>query len=292
MLGKCPLGLAPQLRQSLRKLAEQAARAGGAVARQSFGSRHQTRRKSDGSEVTEADRAAQEAIVACLRAARPDDDLIAEEGPSGIRPRRRTTPRSRPRTDATGPALCWVVDPLDGTRNFIAGIPLYAVSVAALCDGVPVAGAVYLPEREEMFSSAGDQVLCNGRPLFPRRRRPGSRCLVGIPSSLDRQALTVMRGWPAGLVLRNLGVTSLHLAMVAARQIEAALISDSRLWDIAAGWLLVRAAGGVMTRLDGRDIFPIDVTRYRAEPIPSLASSGKRIHRMLLASRGPQAAGA
>jgi len=276
-----PLG--PQLRQKLRKLAERAACAGGAVARRSFGNRHRTRRKSDGSEVTEADRAAQEAIVACLRAARPDDDVIAEEGLSWIRPRRRTL-RSRLRADAQDPAICWVVDPLDGTRNFIAGIPLYAVSVAALCGGIPVAGAVYLPEREEMYSSAGDKVLRNGRPLPLRRRRPSERYLVGIPSALDRQALAVVRSWPRRVVLRNLGVTSLHLAMVAARQLEAALISDSRLWDIAAGWLLVRAAGGVMTRLDGRSIFPVNLARYAGEPIPSLACCTVVKHRALLSS--------
>lgn len=272
--------LSGQLLRELRKLAEQAARTGGAVARRAFGATLRTRRKPDGSEVTNADEAAQQAIVRCLHAARPGDDLIAEEG---LRHMQRL--RKRHAAGADSP-ICWVVDPLDGTRNFIAGIPLYAVSVAALCAGVPVAGAVYLPERDQMYSSAGDGIYRNGRRFTPRSRRALRRWLVGIPSFLNERELALVRSWPRRVVLRNLGVTSLHLAMVAAGQLEATLITDSRLWDIAAGWLLVCQAGGVMTRLDGRGIFPADLERYAGEPIPSLASRSVATHQKLLGAYG------
>jgi len=70
--------------------------------------------------------------------------------------------------------------------------------------------------------------------------------------------------------------------MVAAGQLQAALISDSRLWDIAAGWLLVTSTGGVMTALDGRDLFPLDVSRYAGEALPSLAAASPTLHADLL----------
>jgi myo-inositol-1(or 4)-monophosphatase len=273
----------PELLRSVRELAERAARAGGRVARESFQGSHTVRRKSDGSEVTDADEAAQAAVIATIQASRCDDPIIAEETPAAGR--RAGGALSRP---VSHDELCWVVDPIDGTRNYIRSVPYYSVSVAAMFAGFPVAGAIYVPETDEVYSVGGpDGPTYNGRRLSPTAatteqvgRSP--KPLVGIPSSLHGAAYAVMQDWFSRVVIRSLGSTAMHLALVATGQFRAALISDGRLWDIAAGWLLIKSTGGVMTTLEGEPIFPLDVARYAGEPIPSLASCDPETHGRLL----------
>jgi len=269
------------LLRQVRALAEEAAQIGGEIARAAFSGNYTVRRKADGTEVTSADDEAQAAIVGFLRGRRADDAFITEEDATPAGP---GTP-----TPVTNDTLCWVIDPLDGTRNFVHGVPLYAVSVAAMFAGFPVVGAVYLPERKELFSSGGpDGFLIDRRPppphppLPPRSGGRPPKPLVGIPSSLQGGTNAVIQSWTGRVVIRNTGATAMHLAMVAAGQLQAALISDSRLWDIAAGWLLVTSTGGVMTALDGRDLFPLDVSRYAGEALPSLAAASPTLHADLL----------
>lgn len=265
-----------------RELAERAARAGGAVARAAFGRAHQIRRKADGSEVSEADEAAQAAAIACLRGERPDDPIIAEEtlAAAGGGPRLP----ARPRPDR----VCWIIDPIDGTRNYIRGVPLYSVSVAAMLGGYPIVGVVYAPERDECYSAdAAGPLRINGQPApADALPAPGGKPLVGIPSSLQRAAYDVLQQWYGRVVVRNLGSTALHLALVAAGRFQAALLSDSKLWDLAAGWLLIRRTDGVMTTLAGHDVFPLDVGTYAGESIPSLAAATPRLHAELLPGGG------
>ena len=296
-----PLNFAPddpdQL-STIRDLAEQAARAGGKVARAAFHSELSVRRKSDGSEVSDADESAQTEIIACIHAQRPADAFIAEESNEEPRASARAAARS-PETPPALPApsnghLCWIIDPIDGTRNYIRGVPLYSVSVGVMLGGFPIAGAIYMPETDEMYSVGGpDGASCNDRLLTPtdateaQNRGRSPKPLVGIPSSLQGLAYGVFHNWIARVVTRNLGSTAMHLALVAAGRFQATLISDSRLWDIAAGWLLVKAAGGLMTTLDGEPIFPLDVAQYTDEPIPSLAACDRQTHAQLLPSDYP-----
>ncbi|MGD8453182.1 MAG: inositol monophosphatase family protein [Phycisphaerae bacterium] len=265
--------------QALRELAESAARAGGQVARDYFRRQFTVRRKPDGSDVTDADESAQAAVLDVLRRQRPDDAVIAEEDLPA---------------DAPAPAndtLCWIIDPLDGTRNFVCGVPIYACAIAAMIGGVPVVGAVYDPEHDEMCSTArGAGLFVDGQP-FTRTPTPSSggatrRPLVGIPSSLSGPAATLVRSWASTVVVRNLGATALHLAMVATGRLQAALVSDSKLWDIAGGWLMVMNAGGVMTTVEDRDVFPRDIADYRGESIPALAAADQATHARLLSRRG------
>ena len=269
--------------RSLRELAEHAARAGGDVARQCFHAAYAIRHKADGSEVTEADEAAQAAVIAALRARRPHDALIAEESLEDV-------------PGAAAPAddvLCWIIDPIDGTRNYVRGIPLYAVAVAAMFGGYPVAAAIYIPDRDDMYSaSRAEGFLVNGTAPTARAVKADTsgrarKPLAGIPSSFHGAAHGVMQDWMSRVVVRNLGSTATHLAMVAAGQFQAALVSGSRLWDIAAGWLLIDLTGGVMTTLDGRPVFPFNVAAYAGEPITSLAACDPQMHARLLPGARP-----
>lgn len=130
-----------QLLADLRQLAEIAARAGGAVSREAFGRRVSVSLKSDASEVTEIDVAAEKAVFSTIRAARPDDALIGEES-------------VKSEMDAPKSGISWIVDPIDGTRNFIRGVPSFtACSVAAMCDGWPIIGVIYEPIGERIYTA-------------------------------------------------------------------------------------------------------------------------------------------
>ena len=278
------------LLRGLRELAENAARIGGSLARDWFHRSYDVRRKPDGSEVTDADEAAQAAVVSCLLERRPDDGIIAEESESESEPEAQARDNlSKTKTASPSPTntrLCWIIDPLDGTRNYVYGLPIYACSVAAMFGGYPIVGAIYDPQHDALYSvSRGDPLYLNGSPITANSTWPRTqsrRLLVGIPSSMHGTAYTLMRNWTSGVVVRNLGSTALHLMMVATGQLQAALISDGKLWDIAAGWAMVVAAGGVMTTLNGDDIFPLDVSRYAGESIPSLATRNAEMHTRLL----------
>lgn len=269
-----------ELARTLRVLAEEAALIGGALSRRWFGTTdYQIRRKEDGSEVTDADEAVQRAIIAHLRAARPDDvflgeeDLEAELGRAG-----------RP----TNERVCWVIDPIDGTRNYIRGIPEYTSSVGAMFGGMVVAGAIHVPERDDLYSATRSEGLLVRGPAArlsaEEEPQPGRapKPLVAIPSSLHPPMDDIVAGWRGRAVLRNLGSSALHLALVAAGRLQATLLSDAKLWDIAAGALMVEVVGGMLTHTDRRPIFPLDVGTYHGEPMASLYTRDAQTHAALL----------
>lgn len=261
------------LAEPLRALACQAARAGGAVAAAAYGQAMHVEFKADLTEVTEYDRAAEAVVVECLRAVRPDDRFVGEEAFADSQadaPSRATTSEA-----AASDEITWIIDPIDGTRNFTRGAPLFACSVAAMQAGQPIAAAVYDPLRDEMFSAAAGGVALvadypiHVAPLPP----PEKRLVVAIPSFRDPRTAPLVRCIADRHVVRNLGCTTLHMAMVAAGRIDAALMSNCKLWDIAAGWLIITAAGGVATNLQRRSWFPLDPTGYRGQSLPTLVAS-------------------
>lgn len=265
---------------SLRALAEQAARAGGAVARGMFRRPIDIEFKSDGSEVTAADRAAQAAVEAVIRAARPRDLFIGEEdavAESAV-------------LAAAADAVVWVIDPIDGTRSFVRGLPLYACSVGVMVGGHPVAGAVFDPSQEALFSaSTAEGFFVDGVAVPPLANgqggeRPGS-ALLAIPSSVVGAYHDRIHRWVDEFVVRNVGSAALHLAYVATGQFDAAILTNCKLWDIAAGYVLVTAAGGRMTTPDGGPLFPLDLAQYDRRELPTLAGRGALFEHLLAARR-------
>ncbi len=257
----------------LRSLAERAARAGGAVARDLFDSELEVSRKADGSEVSNADRAAQEAAITVLRQDRPHDCFIAEESAVG-----------GPPSPCAADSVCWAIDPIDGTRNYVRGIPYFSCSVGALVGGTPVAGAIYDPLRDVMYSGAvGGDMCVNGRKRCVRDGQ--TRTLLGaIPSKRHKRLARLVHSWVDRLVVRNTGSTALHLAMVAAGQLDAALAGNARLWDVAAGCALIAAGNGLATLPDGRPIFPIalsDLATFQTEVL----AAGPQTHARLIRER-------
>lgn len=194
--------------------------------------------------VSDVDRNAERAIVEIISEAHPDHSIIGEESGQS---RKGNAP------------FTWIIDPLDGTTNFLRGIPHYCVSIACLKHGVPEIGVVYDPIRDEAFTAANGR----GAQLNQRRIRVSARQKIeeavlgtGIPSrEIDDTLDDYMRGLrrltaeTAGI--RRAGSAALDLAYVAAGRYEGFWEFGLKPWDVAAGILLVTEAGGVVSEPDG-----------------------------------------
>jgi myo-inositol-1(or 4)-monophosphatase len=191
--------------------------------------------------VSDADRAAEDAITSLLRAERPDDGLLGEEGASveGTSGRR------------------WVVDPLDGTTNFLYGFPQWAVSVAVEDASGALAGVVFDPVRGELFAAErGAGAALNGAPARVRDGGDLSRSLIATgfgyePGWRAEQARAAAHVLPNVRDIRRAGAAALDLAWLAAGRLDGYWERGLEPWDWAAGRLLVTEAGGAVAELDG-----------------------------------------
>ena len=221
---------------------ERAARAGGAVLLEKFG-RVVTREKGPADLVTEADLASQETVRQVVLAAFPDHEVLGEEGHSPH--------TARPTAD--GPRFRWVVDPLDGTTNYVHRVPHFCVSVALQRDDALLVGAVFDPVSRECFTAtAGQGAWLDGQPIHVSdvTRGEGALAAIGFPpaATLDSPDVRgLLAAVPRCQSLRRTGSASLNLCYVAAGRFDASWSFSTRIWDIAAGILLVREAGGVVT---------------------------------------------
>ncbi|MCH1492116.1 MAG: inositol monophosphatase [Luminiphilus sp.] len=197
--------------------------------------------------VTEVDLAAEKEILYHLGKAYPDHAFLAEEGGSTGNP------------DANH---LWVIDPLDGTSNFMRGIPHYCVSIACIVDGRLEHGVVLDPVRQEEFTaSRGRGAQLNGHRLRVSNRIDLKECLLGtgIPFLGHEQkrlpeyskSLAQLAGQCMGI--RRAGAAALDLAYVAAGRLDGFWEIGLEQWDIAAGALLVREAGGLISDMDGSE---------------------------------------
>lgn len=230
----------------LLETAMQAAAAGAAVLRQKWSQPHRIERKQRFDFVTDADRASQDAVIGIINKMRPDDAILAEEDAGDYGDAART------------PGVLWVIDPLDGTTNFIHGFPMVAVSVAALVDGVPEAGVIIDVAHGEVFSAArGRGAMVDGKPMTIRDIGDRSQCLLltGFPfrdhARLDRYLELFKELFLQIAGMRRAGAAALDLAYVAAGRAQAFWELGLKPWDMAAGILLIQEAGGVVSDFGG-----------------------------------------
>jgi myo-inositol-1(or 4)-monophosphatase len=209
----------------------------------------QIARKQRNDFVTQVDRAAEESIIGTLRGAFPDHAILAEE--SGHTPGKLDQA-------AHEAEHIWIIDPLDGTTNFIHGLPHYCVSIALMQRGVVTQAVVYDPNRDELFTaSRGRGAFLNDRRVRVAKRVQLDESLIGTGfpfrklDSLDRylQMFRVVSEKAAGL--RRPGAAALDLAYVAAGRYDAFFEIGLMPWDVAAGSLLVTEAGGLVGDLQG-----------------------------------------
>lgn len=225
--------------------------------------------KADQSVVTEADCAIEDLIVSVLRRTYDDHAIVSEECAAA-------SPAAAPGADWRTARYCWVVDPLDGSRNYAVGFPCFATSIALLDHGTPIIGVVREHNTGRVYAAAaGMGATADGRPVRVRTQTPDGDRLVGYPSSKDATTVRVAQAWMAAprIVPRNVGSTAMHLALVAAGAIEAAYAYRCKIWDIAAGALLITEAGGVATGLDGGPLFPAALFAPPGDNVPILAGA-------------------
>ena len=243
--------------------AEEAARLGGKILR-SWAARFTVQEKSRANLVTEADHASQQAIHEFLSRRYPLHGFLGEEGLAEHRPDSRYR---------------WVIDPLDGTTNYVHGFPYYCVSIALEEDGELVVGAVYNPSTEEMFlASAGRGATLNRQPLRCSATSDIGEALLiaSLPVATQPEDPAVRRFLKLlghAQTVQRTGSAALNLAHMAAGRVEGFWSLSLKPWDMAAGVLLVREAGGRVTQLD--------TTRFDVNQPNLLASNGTALHEKL-----------
>jgi myo-inositol-1(or 4)-monophosphatase len=234
----------------------------GQLALAAFGKPLKQWTKNESSPVSEVDIAVDRLLHERLAAETPDIGWLSEES----------------NDDARAGARCvWVVDPIDGTRAYLAGRTDWAVSAALVADGRPVAAALYAPVTEEFFAAvAGEGATLNGQPI---RATAGGHLadirIAGPKRYLDRLAEIA----PPFVATPRVHSLALRLARVAHGELDAALTSGhSHDWDLAAADLLVHEAGGTLTPFDGRTL-----AYNRPEPVHgALLAAGRERHRALI----------
>jgi myo-inositol-1(or 4)-monophosphatase len=200
--------------------------------------------------VTEFDRASEALIVAGIRAARPDDGIVGEEGTSS------------PGTSG----IHWLVDPIDGTTNFLYGLPGYAVSIAARASvddpADTLVGVVYVPATDELFTATRDGgAFVNGTPIRCSATTDLSLALVGTgfsyqPERRRVQARRVAEMLPRVRDIRRLGAAAPDLCYVAAGRLDVYFEQFLGPWDLAAGELIAREAGCTVGAIEGGPVQP------------------------------------
>jgi myo-inositol-1(or 4)-monophosphatase len=256
----------PVLRDYLAAATEAAQR--GAAVLDAWRARFQVREKARFDLVTEADLASQHTIFEYLGNRYPGHAFLGEEESAG-------TQRPGPEAPPT-----WIVDPLDGTTNYVHDCPLYCVSIGLQVAGELVVGVVYEPSRRELFAAAqGLGAWLNEQQLRTSAVTSLDRALLatGFPSQLHGREF-ILRWWEhfsgRAQSLRRTGSTALNLAYLAAGRFDGFWAFDNHVWDVAGGTVVVREAGGQITNVDG--------TPYDPYTPDALASNGL-LHAALLA---------
>lgn len=252
------------------KSVEEIAREAGAILMDYYGEIHHIDYKGIGDIVTEADKTSEKLITERLESRFPDDAILGEEfGMSAVQ------------SDS-----CWVTDPLDGTANYAARCPIFAVAIGLLHNGYPVLGVVFDPYTDRMFSAVKDGgATLNGVPIHVNdREKLDPIGLFGFGSPV----LEILHPFiPKCGKGRSLGSAALHVCSVATGYFDGSFDLYTKLWDIAAAAVILQEAGGRMTQPSGELLFPLpsDSAAYQGHDVPFLATNGK-IHQECLNTLG------
>jgi myo-inositol-1(or 4)-monophosphatase len=251
------------------KVCVDAATAGGKVLLD-WQDRFEAREKGPKDLVTEADLAAQEAIRAVLLGAFPDHDFLGEE--DAAERKLAGLPPIPPRRGE----YRWIVDPLDGTANYVHKLQTFAVSIALQQAGELICGCVLDPMSNECFTATkGGGAQLNGLPIHVSTCERVERAMVAVSFSpnVPRGSIEITRFVEvlhAAQAVRRLGSAALNLCYIAAGRLDVYWATSVQAWDIAAGALIVREAGGIVTSIDGG---PLDLERAELS-----ASSTRPLH--------------
>ncbi|MGK7944919.1 MAG: inositol monophosphatase family protein [Microcystaceae cyanobacterium] len=218
--------------------------------------------KSDGSLVTKADHWADQQLREAIAAKFPEHGVLTEE-----------TTHIFPDQD-----WCWIIDPIDGTTNFTRGLPLWGISLGLAYQGMPVFGFVYLPSLRQSYYGYwyGDTGLsgptgayCNDKPISTSKDQPSRNHLF----NLCARSLKILQN-PFPCKIRMIGVASYNILLVAQGVALGGVEATPKVWDMAAVWVILKAAGGSFVFLRGEPLFPLTTGKnYGQEPFTCLATS-------------------
>ncbi|MBC8276528.1 MAG: inositol monophosphatase [Chloroflexi bacterium] len=245
-------------------VAIQAAKGAGEILLFNFGSRRQVKRKGQGNLVTEADLLSEKFIIEFLTGEYPDCNILSEESNA-----------SAPITDCT-----WVVDPLDGTNNYVFGVPFFCVNVALVKGEDILLGVTYDPLRGELFrAEKGRGAYLNDSPVQVSKESSFKAAMIGFDLGYSREQGKGMLGvadklWWQVHCMRLMGSSALGMAYVACGRLSLYYHRFLFPWDIASGLLLVREAGGKVTDWQGNP------ASYRSREI---VASNSKLHRKFMA---------
>lgn len=221
-------------------VAQAAARAAGEVLRRQYPERHQRRVKPDDTLVSDADLAAEKTIITTIATSFPHHAIFSEE--AGIK--------------KTNSDQLWIIDPLDGSTNYLHHLGNFCVSIALVLAGQPRLGVIYLPLTDELFAAeSGQAATLNDQPISPSATGDVRQALIGFGRSSVQaprhahiyQALTShIRS------SRLIGSTLIHASYAADGRIDALVGSDCKLYDIIAGAIIARSAGAAVTDFSGQ----------------------------------------
>jgi len=256
------------MEERVLSVAVHAARAVGALLRGARRAQKHARIKGHRNDpVTAFDRLAEDLLVEAIDSAFPADGILSEEGAS--------------RDSDSG--YRWVIDPLDGTNNFLRGYPHFAVSIGVLRGDEPRVACIYDPLRDELFTGrAGAGAFLNNEKITVSPQATLDAALIGVGlSSLPERALRThdtARGLlPRARAVRTGGCACLDLAYVACGRLDGSWYASLSPWDVAAGILLVQEAGGRVSDLAGRPL---------ADPQGGILATNGRIHDEMIALVG------
>jgi fructose-1,6-bisphosphatase/inositol monophosphatase family enzyme len=237
---------------------------------------HVERQVKRGSEaVTAADRACQALIIDGLKSRFPDDGIIGEENDDGSAITNQAARHGQ---------RVWVIDPIDGTNNYVTGLEHCAVCIGLLDRGQPVLGVVHDLFPGKTYAAAqGHGAWILGRGNEPARQIQANPAPLGPSSIIMMTANLLIDGrlapWATWLFtqtdwkIRMLGASALETVQVAAGTAHIAVTLNGKLWDVAAPAAILLEAGGLLTTADGRDVFPFDLTGYTGGKVPFIAAA-------------------
>ena len=252
------------------KVAEQAAHQAGELLVSKMG-QVGVDEKNPGDFVTEADIASQEAIHKIILDAFPDHEFLGEE--SDHQDQAQKLARAE---------YCWIVDPLDGTTNFIHQLRSFSVSIALKHKQQIIAGCIHDPLLNETYSATlGGGAFLNGEPIQPRSSSGLKDCIIvcSLPSRLNRDSLELQQLvnvlCDSQATVRRLGSAALNLCYIACGRLDAYWSTFAKIWDIAAGFLILQEAGGVFMNIDGGK-FDFEDIRFIASSNPTVGAELER----------------
>jgi len=251
-------------RTALEVASQAAEEAGSLLLEHMHGERQLSYKEGRANIVTEVDVLVEKKVIGLLRSEYPDHNILSEESPAVTNDSRYT----------------WVVDPLDGTNNYVYGIPVFSVAIALMSQEEVLLGLTYDPVRKELFvARKGGGAALNGRPISVSRRDSMERAFIGCDLGYDREAGarmldTIRVIWPRMAGLRIMGSAVLGLAYVACGRFDLYLHRYLYPWDMASGILLVREAGGEITDWAGKPVSAFG---------QQIIAGNKALHRQMLA---------